>query len=93
MIVGGLMNLTLLDYPEKVACTVFTKGCNFRCPFCHNATLVNDHDCQDLTVYEVLEFLKKHGQGILLCLVIAVPSWFLGKAAENRSSKATWKNF
>lgn len=59
MIVGGLMNLTLLDYPEKVACTVFTKGCNFRCPFCHNATLVNDHDCQDLTVYEVLEFLKK----------------------------------
>lgn len=59
MIVGGLMNLTLLDYPEKVACTVFTKGCNFRCPFCHNATLVDDHDCQELTAYEVLEFLKK----------------------------------
>ena len=36
----GLQRLTLLDYPERVACTVFTGGCNLRCPFCHNATLV-----------------------------------------------------
>ena len=39
MIVQGLQKLTLLDYPGKVACTVFTAGCNFRCPFCHNAPL------------------------------------------------------
>ncbi len=40
MKIGGLMKLTLLDYPTKVACTVFTPGCNFRCPFCHNSSLV-----------------------------------------------------
>ena len=37
----GLQKLTLLDFPGKVACTVFTFGCNFRCPFCHNASLVH----------------------------------------------------
>ncbi len=37
---GGLQKLTLLDFPGRVACTVFTKGCNLRCPFCHNAGLV-----------------------------------------------------
>ena len=34
--------MTMLDFPGKVACTIFTYGCNFRCPFCHNATLVID---------------------------------------------------
>jgi len=42
MKICGLQKLTLLDYPEKVACTVFAGGCNFRCPFCHNASLVLD---------------------------------------------------
>ena len=36
----GLQKLTLLDYPGAMACTVFTNGCNFRCPFCHNASIV-----------------------------------------------------
>lgn len=40
MLISGLQKLTLLDYPGHVACTVFTSGCNFRCPFCHNAPLV-----------------------------------------------------
>lgn len=40
MTIMGLQKLTLLDYPGKLACTVFTGGCNFRCPFCHNASLV-----------------------------------------------------
>ena len=40
MLIAGLQKLTLLDYPGRVACTVFTGGCNFRCPFCHNAPLV-----------------------------------------------------
>ena len=38
--ISGLQKMTLLDYPGKVACTVFLQGCNFRCPFCHNASLV-----------------------------------------------------
>lgn len=40
MQINGLMKLTLLDFPGKTACTVFFSGCNFRCPFCHNASLV-----------------------------------------------------
>ncbi len=40
MLIKGLQKLTLLDFPGKMACTVFTYGCNFRCPFCHNASLV-----------------------------------------------------
>ena len=40
MEIKALQKTTLLDFPSKVACTVFTGGCNFRCPFCHNASLV-----------------------------------------------------
>lgn len=40
----GFQKMTLLDFPNKVACTVFTGGCNFRCPFCHNALLVTQID-------------------------------------------------
>ena len=40
MDIAGLQKLTLLDYPGKLACTVFLPGCNLRCPFCHNASLV-----------------------------------------------------
>ena len=65
MQIAGLQKLTLLDYPGRVACTVFTPGCNFRCPFCHNAPLVLPErlGC-DTTEEEVLAFLKKRA-GIL----------------------------
>ena len=42
MNIVGLQKLTLLDYPGKVACTVFLGGCNFRCPFCHNGQILED---------------------------------------------------
>lgn len=58
MIISGLQKLTLLDYPDKVACTVFTGGCNFRCPFCHNASLVI-REFPRLDQEQVLSFLKK----------------------------------
>ena len=58
---GGLQKLTLLDYPEHVACIIFTMGCNFRCPFCHNNSLVtgNFATLDSISEEEVLEFLKK----------------------------------
>lgn len=55
---GGLQKLTLLDYPQKVACTVFTVGCNFRCPFCHNNSLV-ECNVTELSADEILAFLNK----------------------------------
>ena len=42
MLICGLSRLTLLDYPEHVGATIFTGGCNFRCPFCQNGDLVLD---------------------------------------------------
>jgi len=60
MLISGLQKLTLLDYPGRVACTVFTGGCNFRCPFCHNSALVLPEQLsQDSSADEVLRFLKK----------------------------------
>ena len=60
MLISGLQKLTLLDYPGRVACTVFTGGCNFRCPFCHNASLVLPEElAHDSSEEEVLKFLKK----------------------------------
>lgn len=53
--------MTLLDYPGKVACTLFTAGCNFRCPFCHNAGLVLPDRLEEASISEdeVMSFLKK----------------------------------
>ena len=65
MKIQGLQKLTLLDYPEKVACTVFFAGCNFRCPFCHNASLVvNIPEETDTTEEAFFAFLKKRA-GVL----------------------------
>ena len=65
MRIAGFQKLTLLDFPGKVACTLFTPGCNFRCPFCHNASLViTPGDADDFTEEEILSFLKKR-QGLL----------------------------
>ena len=54
----GLQKLTLLDYPGVMACTVFTNGCNFRCPFCHNASIVTGKESDmPLDSSELLNFL------------------------------------
>ena len=65
MNIQGFNKLTLLDYPGRTACTVFTGGCDLRCPFCHNSSLVLDPRGTDgYTVDEVLAHLKKR-KGIL----------------------------
>ena len=65
MNIQGFNKVTLLDYPGLTACTVFTGGCDLRCPFCHNSPLVLDpRGTEGYTVEEVLEHLKKR-KGIL----------------------------
>lgn len=60
MNIQGLQKLTLLDYPGKMACTLFTAGCDLRCPFCHNASLViNPADVPAYSVDDIIAFLKK----------------------------------
>ena len=65
MRLGGIQKLTLLDYPGVVACTVFTLGCNMRCPFCHNSLLVTKTDeAEEYPVEDFFAFLEKR-RGIL----------------------------
>ena len=66
MFIAGMQKLTLLDFPGVVACTLFTAGCNFRCPWCHNAGLVLPDEMSDrvLESEEVLSFLEKR-KGVL----------------------------
>lgn len=65
MRLGGIQKLTLLDFPGTVACTVFTLGCNMRCPFCHNSLLVTKTDeAEEYPVEDFFKFLEKR-RGIL----------------------------
>lgn len=65
MIIQGLQKTTLLDFPGKVACTVFTGGCNFRCPFCHNASLVTHIETNNIiSEEEIFSYLSRR-KGIL----------------------------
>lgn len=76
MNIYGLNKTTLLDYPGHVAATIFTGGCSFRCPFCHNAELVLCPAGQpQIPEEEVMEFLKKR-KGILegVCITGGEPS-------------------
>lgn len=59
MKISGLQKMTLLDYPGKVACTVFLQGCNFRCPFCHNSDLLGGVAPDEIPVETLMAFLKK----------------------------------
>lgn len=59
MKIKGIQKTTLIDYPGKIACTLFLFGCNFRCGFCHNPELVIREESTDLNEEEILEFLEK----------------------------------
>ena len=59
MRIAGLQKLTLLDFPGRLSATIFTSGCDLRCPFCHNASLVNDAENSDFSAEEILDFLKE----------------------------------
>ncbi len=78
MLILGLQKTTLLDYPGHVAATIFTGGCNFRCPFCHNSDLLNPAQvpaAQHFSEAEVLAFLRKR-RGILegVCITGGEPT-------------------
>ena len=64
MKIQGLQKMTLLDYPGRVACTVFLGGCDFRCPFCHNFELADGSASPVMDEEELLQFLRKR-QGLL----------------------------
>lgn len=73
--ISGLQKMTLLDYPGKVACTVFLQGCNFRCPFCHNSGLLGAPADPQITQQELLDFLSTR-KGLLdgVCITGGEPT-------------------
>lgn len=68
MRIGGLEQSTLIDYPGKVACIIYTIGCNFRCPYCHNPELV-DETAQEIPLENIWKFLRSR-KGLLDGVVI-----------------------
>ena len=60
MIIGGFQKFSLIDYPGKICAIVFTRGCNFRCPYCHNPELVNTElFLSPISEEEIFSFLEK----------------------------------
>ena len=59
MRIGGFQKVSLIDYPGKICAIIFTQGCNFRCPYCHNPELINLSDSQSpINEEEILLFLR-----------------------------------
>lgn len=59
MIIGGLHKLSLIDYPGKLSAVIFTRGCNFRCPYCHNPELIEGNNVNIIEKEEVISFLNE----------------------------------
>lgn len=79
MIIKGLQKLTLLDYPGRLAATVFLGGCNFRCPFCHNASLVLGRGGENITEEELYAFLEsRRGKLSGVCVTGGEPTLYSG---------------
>lgn len=76
--IGGLQRLTLIDYPGHLAATVFTAGCNFRCPFCHNPELVGSGKLEAGSGILEKEFFKlleeRHGKLEGVCITGGEPT-------------------
>ena len=69
MRVAGFQKLTLLDYPSKVACIIFTQGCNYKCPYCQNSVLIKFNDDELIDEEEIFAYLNKR-KGIIDGIVI-----------------------
>lgn len=65
MVIHGFQKLTLLDYPGKVACTLFSGGCNFRCPFCQNGNLVQHPEWEPVIPEEEIFAVLEKRRGVL----------------------------
>lgn len=77
--ISGLQKMTLLDFPGKVACTVFLQGCNYRCPFCHNSDLLPGKGEAFMSEEAFIAFLEKR-RGLLdgVCVSGGEPTLYPG---------------
>ncbi|MDO5564034.1 MAG: anaerobic ribonucleoside-triphosphate reductase activating protein [Eubacteriales bacterium] len=93
MKIAGIQKVTLLDYPENIACTVFLRRCNFKCPFCHNMELVtniqSNNDLDEDTFFQFLD--TRHNKLDGVCITGGEPT--LNNELINFIKKIKQKNF
>ena len=70
MKIAGFQKLTLLDYPSKVACIIFTQGCNYKCPYCQNSGLIEHENEELINEEEIFAYLNKR-KGVIDGIVIS----------------------
>lgn len=87
--IAGLQKMTLLDFPGRVACTVFLQGCNFRCPFCHNTDLLPPEGEELMTEDALIAFLEKRTELLDgVCITGGEPTLYRGLPDLLRRIKA-----
>lgn len=92
MKIAGFQKLTLLDYPSKVACIIFTQGCNYKCPYCQNSGLI-DHSNEDLIdEEEIFNYLDKR-KGVIDGIVISGGEPTIQKDLKTFMKKVKEKGF
>ena len=92
MKIAGFQKLTLLDYPSKVACIIFTQGCNYKCPYCQNSGLI-DHSNEDLIdEEEIFNYLDKR-KGVIDGIVISGGEPTIQKDLKSFMKKVKDKGF
>ena len=92
MIISGLEHVTLIDYPGEVACTIFLKGCNFRCQFCYNPQLVFGNAIEEITEEDLISYLKsKKGKLDAVCITGGEPLLTLDKEFVKKIKKLGYK--
>jgi len=74
MIICGMEKFSMVDYDGYISCTVFTRGCNFLCPFCHNSSLVTG-EAAEIDIEEVFDYLtKRKGLVDAVCITGGEPT-------------------
>ena len=92
MKIAGFQKLTLLDYPSKVACIIFTQGCNYKCPYCQNSGLIG-HSNEDLIdEEEIFNYLDKR-KGVIDGIVISGGEPTIQKDLKSFMKKVKEKGF
>jgi pyruvate formate lyase activating enzyme len=94
MKIAGIEKTSLIDYPGKIACTLFAHGCNFRCSFCHNPELILEAFKQEIPKKQILDFLENRKEKLEgVCITGGEPLMFFDESDKEFLSEIKKKKF